>query len=187
MNKIIVTSPHSLCDLKIKERNCDKVAKKANQFMSFYLMVLGFSVDYYYSDIHRSIYDLNRKISKKTLFRELILGNIKKNKNDIYCNFDIHSFPTKEYNSDVYFILNNPNHKINNIFNGIFNGLKKNNIKYSVFESGKDENKLSYNDIMNDFNDNNIPSLLIEFYENLSDYELFNICQKICDGFIGKN
>ena len=26
-----------------------------------------------------------------------------------------------------------------------------------------------------------------EFYENLSDYELFNICQKICDGFIGKN
>jgi len=158
---IIITAPHSKCDPSAKERMCDKVAKQAAETLS---SLIKYKHKLLLANIYRSECDLNRKKCINTDYwqQEIIptIDDPLKKYNPIFL-IDIHSFPsTPDISLLPLFIIDYSGGKdyVHNLVNTLIN----NGIKTERREVEPVNAIIQYS-LSKD-----IPSLLIEFNENLS-------------------
>ncbi len=82
LNTIIVIVPHSLCNTNKLDRDCDLIAgisastlvnRLGKEFPNSEIIELQ-------SNVHRSVIDLNRHVSRQTFFRENLTNLLKEKK-----------------------------------------------------------------------------------------------------------
>lgn len=99
---IIITAPHSLCEPNKPGRTCDVIAGQVAIELSERLDNLHISNILVLPEHSRSEIDYNRMVNRYSDYREKIEQEIKKYNPHLL--LDIHSFPTKEDQDDMYIL-----------------------------------------------------------------------------------
>lgn len=163
--KILITAPHSLCNTKTTVRSCDLVANSVSDKLSFEFTKNKIDNIVLKSDILREKLDLNREVSSNSVFHINLSKIIKDNK--IKMCLDIHSFPNLDplnKQKDIYLLVHEKTDLVKNFINYL-----QSNLNVSIFW-GKSKYSKNYevegtNFILDRMHENNIPAILIEFYE----------------------
>ena len=160
---ILITTPHSVCEIDNLNHLCDSIAKKSALALKASLSHMD--VQYLEADKYRGVVDLNRDISIKSRYRRKLTQLMKLGKVDLL--LDIHSFPGDDtewkYNDIVLLTtdsLNNLNDciELSEMLN--FNGI----ISLVIYGT--------HNSIIEEAERNGILSILIEFNESLDDIKI---------------
>lgn len=156
---IIVTAPHTLCDLSDHVRNCDLLAEYAAK--SLYSRI-PYPKTLLLSDHYRSEVDLNRKPSRNTSFRKKLthlMQNLYEQGYEPVFVLDIHSVEDGAWDtSEIYlldeFTIDTP------YVNDLSNLLQSYGVIVNHYQG-------QHNDIMEEARSNGFISILIEFNESL--------------------
>ena len=158
---ILLSAPHAGCFNHNGDRDCDLLAEKAAHYLHFLIPGSELYVGY----VLRENLDLNRDQSLNDSFRIELRQAAKRLKPSI--SLDIHSYPESEFNgADIAILDEEPRASY---AHGLFKFLQEHLPYYVEYLSG------AKNSIMIEMRAKGIPSVLIEFNENLSDDDLSTI------------
>jgi len=177
---IIITVPHSFCDLNTSIRNCDTRAESAANIINTQLKKLlpeNFNIIIIIADALRTqSRDLNRENTRDLEWRKnldnLIQTSLEKHEKVFL--LDIHSFP----NNKESFGLNN-NNKVPKIVLLKFPGEVNINLNSNILTTLEGSDK---NDIILTAYNKDISALLLEFNEDidyLKDDEIIDFCRNL--------
>lgn len=158
---ILISAPHAGCFDHTGERDCDLLAEKAATHL--HLMIPGSEL--YVGRADRDVLDLNRDQSLNDSFRINLRTASERLQPTI--SLDIHSFPNSEFDgADLAVLDEHPGTKYGQ---DLFTFLQS-RLSYKVaYYAGAD------NSIMAEMRSKGIPSILIEFNEDLTDDDLTTI------------
>ncbi len=185
MNSLIVflTVPHRTCP-KTPNPECDLLAENAARALAGALHARKIQVELFLGDMPRTTVDLNRVASRTTPFRNRLRERLKIQQQRVIL-LDIHSFPEIETtNLDTYIIYQSQRRFF------ILPGLSVNapQLYVSSLISYWKQRKIKTKAILGQFNDiieeavnMNVPAMLLEFSNNLSQERLDFIAQTTAD------
>ena len=153
---IIVTAPHSQCNSEISNRHCDRKSGQAATELASILRDQGRQVQLHLADVYRSELDLNRSEARESNFRQRVRTDLTK----ASLLLDIHSFPWPDFRGTEIAILDNsPGTSYAWI---LYMVLRIFNLPAKYFIGSP------ANDIVREAREHQVPSLLLEYREDLS-------------------
>jgi hypothetical protein len=158
---VIITVPHCQCDFSDSIRNCDRVARYS---ASLLFDKIPYERVIFFSDIPRAQIDLNRYPSRSTSFRrrisDLFFQLARDNRTSNVLLLDIHSFDENHFGPVELAILDEK--PGNSSYVSRFHScLIREGVVTSRFIG-------DHNDILQEARSYSIPSVLLEFNENLT-------------------
>jgi len=169
---VFITVPHAGCFEFPKERHCDRLAEKAGY--SLYYLIPDSII--FVGKVFRGDLDLNRDQALNDPFRVNIRQAANKFRPSIV--LDTHSFPEKYTNfGDVDVMI--LDEKPGTIYGRDIARFLRDKTSYRVAYSQGDGNS-----IMIEMRRMGIPSVLVEFMENLRDNDLAIISEKILEWLV---
>ncbi len=165
---ILISAPHAGCYSLTGDRDCDLLAEKAASYLHFLIP----DSELYVGHAVREEIDLNRDVALNDPFRVELRQAADRLEPSI--SLDIHSFPTPEFNgADIAILDEQPGTDYGRqLFAFLQSHLYMYTIKYFSGEG---------NSIMIEMRKKNIPAVLIEFNEDLTDDDLSTIDFAILD------
>ena len=158
---VLLSAPHAGCFSLTGERDCDLLAEKAARYLNLLIPESKLYVGY----VKRKELDLNRDQAFNDPFR-VNLRRAADQFNPVI-SLDIHSFPTPEFNgTDLTILDESPGTDYGHDLHAFLQSRLPYRIGYY---------KGAGNSIMNEMRSKGIPSILIEFNEDLSDDDLTSI------------
>ncbi len=180
--QVILTVPHSFCDLHNHERTCDLVAQEAAESLAH---LLSFSSEIFLGNSPRSFLDLNRDESFNSSYRQDIRNTLSNSQGSFLASngiiqsspesniylLDIHSFPllSTESNGKPYLTFDFAEVALvdhltttTDYVHRLANVLHQGGVRVLVAEGNED------NSILGEAREQGIPSILIEYLEDLS-------------------
>ena len=168
---VVLAVPHYKCDTFGKY--CDKTSGMAAKLIRKRLDELGILNSTLFGNVTRDVLDLNRKESRGSPFRSKLLNLVDSNEPAFV--LDVHSFPEKmfETDKDVYLI-----EIASTSYSASLNAyLKSNGVSCEIFSGTRE------NDIMYEMLGKDVPTVLIEFKNELVEESLTYACLKVADWF----
>lgn len=193
---LVVTAPHSQCDMLAPNRACDLAAALAGQSLCLAMQKQNLSCVYLPGDEFRRDHDLNRKPSRSTKYRKGLesvmkgVSSVRPSSGHTPLLLDVHSFPDyyMEEAGDINFfakgekapdivLLQGPKNMYNeaSLTDVLFHSLSRAGLQTKIIKG------ILVNDIMNQANEYGISGILLEFNEkyNKEPEKLRRICETI--------
>jgi hypothetical protein len=148
----VITVPHAKCILLI--RDCDRIAEKAAKYLH-----KAINGNIFISNVWRKTLDLNRAKSYNSKWRKKVRKHL--NPNNVL--IDVHSFPIEHSSELMYGITLEENFLSRGIRSRGYNVVKGDKTNDIIFEA--------YN--------KNVPAILLEFNESLTDDQLKRVVEDI--------
>jgi hypothetical protein len=189
MKKVVITVPHAICSKEDSDNyyhSCDKVAIAAAKSLAAAFKEKGIESKLFVPTrprIHGN--DMNRKISRESTFRKELRSFIKDNIKDIGYVLDVHSYPesVEYYGTFDAYLLDDTKSKY---FSKECTAIER----YLISSGYNAKTFVGFgNDIQDESLEIGVPSVLVEFNENLEkqQHRMSSISKIICTALINVN